>query len=170
MSSTHETCGCSTKNLGSVMGFLDSILVAFVCHGLVCLRNHLDGIAILQELSADGDHSLAGLDSLDGNRIVMGRPQLNFAQVGDERAGALLRYHHRKLIGFRGNGTMALSRDRDGRMRNFAETDRSDHAGLQTTVAIVHGHFNGEDSVSRIGSWGDACDPPLHRKRRHSLS
>src|SRR6266550_6952001 len=28
-----------------VTGFLDSILVAFVCHELVCLRNHLDGVA-----------------------------------------------------------------------------------------------------------------------------
>src|SRR5713226_2446053 len=31
------------------------------------------------------------------------------------------------------------------------------------TVAIVYGHFNGEDSIARIGGWGDASDPPLHR-------
>src|SRR5207253_8444347 len=35
---------------GGIVGFLDSILVVFVCHGLVCLRNRLDGVAILQKL------------------------------------------------------------------------------------------------------------------------
>src|SRR5713101_5887457 len=50
-----------------IAGFLDSILVVFVCHGVVCLRNRLDGVAILQELSAYGDHSLAGLESFNGN-------------------------------------------------------------------------------------------------------
>src|SRR6202166_1801706 len=38
---------------GEVVGFLDSILVAFVCHGCVCLRDDLDGVAILQKLRAD---------------------------------------------------------------------------------------------------------------------
>src|SRR5882762_7966817 len=33
------------KEPGEVVGFLDSILVAFVCHG-VYLRDHSDGIAI----------------------------------------------------------------------------------------------------------------------------
>src|SRR5882762_168984 len=54
------------KEPGEVVGFLDSILVAFVCHG-VYLRDHLDGVAILQKLSADGNNSLAGLDSLNSN-------------------------------------------------------------------------------------------------------
>src|SRR6266478_4742809 len=54
------------KEPGEVVGFLDSILVAFVCHGAY-LRDHLDGVAILQKLSADGDNSLAGLDSLNSN-------------------------------------------------------------------------------------------------------
>src|SRR6267378_4003188 len=51
---------------GEVVGFLDSILVAFVCHGAY-LRDHLDGVAILQKLSADGNNSLSGLDSLNSN-------------------------------------------------------------------------------------------------------
>src|SRR6266699_3701894 len=52
---------------GGIVGFFDSILVVFVCHGLVCLRNRLDGVAILQKLSTYGDHSLAGLDSFNRN-------------------------------------------------------------------------------------------------------
>src|SRR5258707_15374900 len=55
------------KEPGGIMGFLDSILVAFVCHGFVRLRNHLDGVAIFQKLSADGHDSLAGLDSFNRN-------------------------------------------------------------------------------------------------------
>src|SRR5580692_2014901 len=55
------------KESGEVVGFLDSILVAFVCHGLVYLRDHLDGIAIFQKLSSDGDNSLSRLDSLNRN-------------------------------------------------------------------------------------------------------
>src|SRR5437870_2739071 len=89
------------KEPGGIVGLLDSILVVFVCHGVVCLRNHLDGVAILQKLSTYGDHSLAGLDSFNGNRIVMGCPQLNLPQAGNEHAGAILRDHHRKVIGFR---------------------------------------------------------------------
>src|SRR5882724_4859832 len=54
------------KEPGDVVGFLDSILVVLVCHG-VCLRNHLDGVAILQKLNTNGDHSLAGLDSFNRN-------------------------------------------------------------------------------------------------------
>src|SRR5207302_6210219 len=55
------------KEPGDVVGLLDSILVVFICHGVVCLRNHLDGVAILQKLSTYGDHSLAGLDSFNRN-------------------------------------------------------------------------------------------------------
>src|SRR2546427_8181750 len=55
------------KEPRSIVGFLDSILVVFVCHGVVCLRNRLDGVAILQKLSTYGDHLLAGLDSFNGN-------------------------------------------------------------------------------------------------------
>src|SRR5712664_4112518 len=40
---------------------------------------------------------------------------------------------------------------------------RSDHARFQMTVSIVYGDFNGEDSVSCIGGWGDASNPPLKR-------
>src|SRR6266403_730659 len=54
------------KEPGEVVSFLDSILVAFVCHG-VYLRDHLDGVAILQKLSADGNNSLSGLDSVNSN-------------------------------------------------------------------------------------------------------
>src|SRR5216683_8027492 len=54
------------KEPGGIVGFLDSILVVLVCHG-VCLRNHLDGVAILQKLRTHGDHSLAGLDSFNRN-------------------------------------------------------------------------------------------------------
>jgi hypothetical protein len=57
-----------------VVSLLGSILVALVCHGLGYLREHVDGVAIPQKLSADGDNSLPGLDSLDSNRIVMGLP------------------------------------------------------------------------------------------------
>ncbi len=54
------------KEPGDVVGFLDSILVALVCHVLY-LRDHLDGVAILQKLSADGDNSLPWLDSVNSN-------------------------------------------------------------------------------------------------------
>src|ERR1700675_4273850 len=55
------------KKPWGIAGFLDSILVSFVCHGFVCLRNRLDGVTILQKLSTYGDHSLAGLDSFNRN-------------------------------------------------------------------------------------------------------
>src|SRR6266853_4171425 len=54
------------KEPGEVVGFLDSILVAFVCHG-VYLRDHLDAVAVLQKLSADGDNSLSRLHSVNSN-------------------------------------------------------------------------------------------------------
>src|SRR5882724_8906462 len=92
----------------------------------------------------------------------MGRPQLNLAQICNQRTRALLRHHHRKVLGFRWKRHNRAKWDRDGRMRNFTETDRSDHARSQTTVAIAYCHFNGKDSVSYIGRWGDACNPPLH--------
>src|SRR5260221_12111335 len=47
-------------------------------------------------------------------------------------------------------------------MWNFTETDGSNHPRLQMTVAIVYGHFNREDSVSRISARRDTCNPPLH--------
>src|SRR5438132_6092398 len=50
-----------------VTSFFDPILVAFVCHGLAYLRDHLDGVAIFQKLSADRDNSLSELDSLNSN-------------------------------------------------------------------------------------------------------
>src|SRR6266446_8345851 len=95
----------------------------------------------------------------------MGRPQLNLAQVCNQGTRALLRYHHRKVLRFRRERHDGAERNRDGRMWNFAETDRSDHAWPQMTVAIAYGHFNGKDSVSWIGRWGDARDRPLHRSR-----
>ena len=52
---------------GGIVGFLDSFLVVLVCHGVVCLRNRLDGVTIFQKLSTYGDHSLAGLDSSNRN-------------------------------------------------------------------------------------------------------
>src|SRR5579864_3583646 len=55
------------KEPGHVVGFLDSVLVVFVSHGLVYLRDHSDGLAISQKLSANGDHSLSRLDSLNRN-------------------------------------------------------------------------------------------------------
>src|SRR2546422_11612831 len=55
------------KEPGGIVGLLDSILVVFVCHGVVCLRNQLDGVAIFQKLSTYGDPSLAGLDSSNRN-------------------------------------------------------------------------------------------------------
>ena len=90
---------------GDVMGFFDPILVASVCHGLIYLRNlrnDFDGLSILQELGTDGDHLLAGLDSHDGNRTLVGRAQLHFAQTCCPFAGTLLRHHHRKPAGPRG--------------------------------------------------------------------
>src|SRR6266481_2995667 len=54
------------KEPGDVVGFLVSILVAFVCHGAY-LRDHLDRVAIFQKLSADGDNSLSRLHSLNSN-------------------------------------------------------------------------------------------------------
>src|SRR6266704_7039458 len=93
----------------------------------------------------------------------MSRPQLNLAQVGDERTRPLLRYHHCEVLGFRRERHDGAKWDRDGRMWNFTETDRSDHARFQMTISIVYGDFNGEDSVSCIGGWGDASNPPLKR-------
>src|SRR5437667_5197326 len=51
---------------GSIVGFLDSILVVFVCHGLY-LRDNLDGITIFQELSTNRDNSLPWQDSVNRN-------------------------------------------------------------------------------------------------------
>src|SRR5712671_7545991 len=66
MSSTHETCGCSTKNRGTLWVF--SIRSWSFLYAMArCLRNHLDGVAIFQKLSTYGDHSLARLDSFNGN-------------------------------------------------------------------------------------------------------
>src|SRR5258707_13873924 len=93
----------------------------------------------------------------------MGRSQLHLAQVGYELARALLRYHYREVLGIRRERNDGAKWDRDGRMWNFANADGSDHAWLQMTVTIVHGHFNGKDSISCVGSWGDASDTPLHR-------
>src|SRR6267378_1606706 len=36
---------------GGIVGFLDSFLVVLVCHGVVCLRNRLDGVTILRKLA-----------------------------------------------------------------------------------------------------------------------
>ena len=52
------------KEPGGVVDFLDSILVVFVCHDSVCLGDHMDEVAIMQQLSAYRDDSLAGLDAL----------------------------------------------------------------------------------------------------------
>src|SRR2546421_9404098 len=93
----------------------------------------------------------------------MGRSHLNLAQVCNQLTRPLLRYHHRKVIGFRREWHDGAKWDRDRRMRNFTETDRRDHAWPQMTVAIAYRHFNGKDSVSYIGSWGDACDSSLER-------
>src|SRR6202162_5400169 len=54
MSNTHETCGCSTKNLGrlwvfSIRSWSLSYAIAFFY-----LRAHLDGVAISQALRARG--------------------------------------------------------------------------------------------------------------------
>src|SRR6478609_392946 len=92
----------------------------------------------------------------------MGSPQLNLAQVGNEPAAAILRDHHRKVIGFQRERYDGAEWDRNGRVRDFTQTDRSDHARLQMTVAIAYGHFDGKDSISCVSSWGDASDPPLH--------
>src|ERR1700675_195593 len=67
----------------------------------------------------------------------MGRPQLNPAEIGNEFARALSRYHHREMLGFRREWHDGAEWDRDGRMWNFTETDRSDHAGFQLPVSIV---------------------------------
>src|SRR5260370_38772414 len=64
---------------GDVMGFLDSILIAFG-HIFVYLRDHLDGLAIFQKWSPDGDNSLSRLDSLNNNSIVMALPHLDHSQ------------------------------------------------------------------------------------------
>src|SRR5437899_12661347 len=79
MSSTHETFGCSTKNLGALWVFSIRSWSFLYAMDFVCLRNRLDGVAILQKLRTYGDHSLAGLDSFDGNCIVMGCPKLHLA-------------------------------------------------------------------------------------------
>src|SRR6266446_9000971 len=93
----------------------------------------------------------------------MGCPHLNLAQVCNQRARALVDYHHRKVVAFRRERHDGAKWDRDGRTRNFTKTDRSDHAWPQVTVAIVYRHFNGKDSISYIGSWRDASDSPLER-------
>src|ERR1700722_2625059 len=108
---------------GGIVGFLDSILVALICHGFVCSRNHLDGVAIFQKLSADGDHALSRLDSLNSNRIVLGRSQLNLAQVCNQRTGPLLRYHHPKVFGVRRKRYDGAEWDQDRRVWNITEAD-----------------------------------------------
>jgi len=91
-----------------VMCFLDPILIASVCHGLIYLRNDFDGFSIRQELGADGNHLLPGLHSHDGNRTLVGRAQLHFAQTRCPFAGAFLRYITANRPGFERYGTMAL--------------------------------------------------------------
>src|SRR6266850_7475140 len=91
----------------------------------------------------------------------MSRSHLNLAQICNQLACALLSYHHRKVIGFRGKRHDGTKWDRDRRMRNFTDTDRSDHAWSQTTIAIAYCHFNGKDSVSYIGSWEMLVTRPL---------
>ena len=61
------------KEPGEVMRLLDPILIAYVCHSVVDLRNDFDGFSILQELGADSDHIFACLYSHDGYRGLMGR-------------------------------------------------------------------------------------------------
>src|SRR5258708_36304755 len=75
---------------GDVMGFLDPVLVASVCHRLTCLRNDFDGAAIFQELRADSNHLLTDLHSSDSNRAFAGHAQLNFAQTCCPVATAIL--------------------------------------------------------------------------------
>jgi hypothetical protein len=67
MSSTHETCGCSTKNRGALWVFSIRSWSLLYAIGIVCLRNCLDGVAIPQKLSAYGHNPLSGLDSLNRN-------------------------------------------------------------------------------------------------------
>ena len=86
----------------------------------------------------------------------MGRSQPNLAQVGNERTRPWLRYHHGEVLGFRRERHDGTKWDRDRRMWNLTQTDRSYHAWLQMTVAIAHGDFNRKDSVSCVSSWGDA--------------
>ncbi len=73
----------------------------------------MDGIAILQKLSADGNDSLPGLDSLDRNGIVMDLSQLNPAHACSQSARTLLRNDHRKLLGLRGERHDRTERNRD---------------------------------------------------------
>src|SRR5260370_19981211 len=54
------------KKPWKVVGFLDSILVAFVCHGAY-LRDRLDGAAIFPKVGADGSESLSSRDSRNSN-------------------------------------------------------------------------------------------------------
>ena len=61
------------KEPRDVTRFFDPILVASVCHGLIYLRNDLDGITVRQELGPDGDHLLPGFHSHDANRTVVRR-------------------------------------------------------------------------------------------------
>src|SRR6266404_7694 len=93
----------------------------------------------------------------------MGHSQLDLAQVGNERTRPLLCHHHREVLGLRRERHDGAKGDGDGRTWNFTKTDRSYHPWLQMTVAITYGHLNRKDSVSRIGSWGDASNPPFHR-------
>src|SRR5258708_77609 len=88
-----------------VMGFLDPIPVAAVCHHLPCLlsrylRNDFDGVAIFQELRSDGDHLLTELHPRDSNRAFIGRAQLHFAQTCKPFAAPFLRYYHSEAAGF----------------------------------------------------------------------
>src|SRR5260370_5123870 len=49
-------------------------------------------------------------------------------------------------------------------MRNFTETDRSDHAWLQMTIAIGYRHLDRKDPVSRVGGRRDALHLTLDRR------
>src|SRR6266446_7863248 len=94
----------------------------------------------------------------------MSFPQLNFTQVRNELARTLLRYDHRKLVGFCRERHDRAKGDRDGGMRNLSKSDRSYHAWPQMTVTIAYGHLNSKDSVLYVGRWGDACNPPLQMR------
>jgi len=71
----------------------------------------MSGFSIRQELGTDGDHFLPGLHPHDGNRTLVSRAQLHFAQPCCPFCRCVLAPPSLQTDGSEGYGTMAAERN-----------------------------------------------------------
>jgi len=152
----NETPTSRTKKPGGldeepreVMCFLDPILVASVCHGLIYLRNDFDGFSSVR-IGTDRDHFSPGCTPTTGNRTLMGPRPTAFAQTCCPFAGTFLRHHHRKPAGLRRIRTMALRARRRGSCGTPLRLMDAIIPGFSIFWWFDTGHFHCENAVSLI--------------------